>query len=95
MLTHLKPDLVASLTQAFRMSRNVILLLPDKTLISEIPLLVHQTGVTSLFESNFSVEIEYIYLNKSLRNIAVYFGEVNKVAINPDSRFPTGRTPSS
>lgn len=94
-LTHLQPDPVGALSQAFQMSRNVILLLPGQTPVSEIPLLVHKTGVTSIFEANFSVEIEYIYLNKELINMAVYFGEVNKVANTLYSRFPTGRTPSS
>lgn len=34
-----------------------------------------------MFKNNYSIEVEYIYVNKMVRNVAVYYGEVNKVII--------------
>lgn len=62
------------------MSNNVVLLLPPFINVNELPILFNSIGDKYyLFRNHFSIEIEYIYVNKNIKNIVVYFGEINKV----------------
>ncbi|KRX09261.1 hypothetical protein PPERSA_05930 [Pseudocohnilembus persalinus] len=85
------PELLPSLKLAFQQAANIMLFLPSKADISQIPELF-----SKLFDSfdkvdNTSIEIESIYVNESLEYYLIHYGAINNGTVQLCLKNPIAR----
>lgn len=76
---NLTPDILSFLEKALEISRNVVMLLPNKTDISELSLLFWRLYEKKRKTHPISVKIEYFKINRKLEAYLVYIGDIAQV----------------